>query len=59
MAKTISTNVANTLPTNVMSTVSTNFHNKKVDCRMVLLYYAHSFISDYITIYKYYYLLSL
>ena len=52
---TIATKKTNTLATNITSTVSTSGHSKKVR----LLYFTDSFISDYITVNNYFYLLSL
>ena len=45
----------NTIAINITSTASINYHSKK----KILLYFAHSFISDHIIINNYYYLLSL
>ena len=52
----IVTEKINTIPTNLTSIASINYHSKK---SKKSLYFAYSFISDHITIDKYYYLLSL
>ena len=51
----VSTKKTNTLATNVTSTASTSGHSQKVR----LLYFTDNFISDYITVNNYFYLLSL
>ena len=48
----------NTVLTNVISSAPLNFDNKKVGYKNGLLYSAHGFISDRITIYNRSYLLS-
>ena len=54
----VSTKVTNTILPNVMTTVSMDSDNNKVRYN-VLLYSAHGFISDYVTIQNCHYLLSL
>ena len=55
----ISTNMKNSISTTVMSTMLIKFYNKKARYKMTLLYFAHVLVSDHITIYNRYYLLSL
>ena len=59
----VSTNVTNTIPTNMTNTISANVTStaiismKKIEIKNGLLYFAHVFISDHITIHNRYYFL--
>ena len=52
-------NVTNTISPDVKSTVSVNSDSKKIRHRMDYFIFTHNFNSDCITIYNYYYSLSL